>query len=337
MLLVNPLPMRARRRSITGFTLVELLVVIAIIGILIALLLPAIQSAREAARRNECLNNLKQIGLACQNFNEGQKRFPLGKVVNGTGSTNNLHCWTIELLPYLEEPNLYKRYNFKKPNVDVANRPVVSTILKVMTCPSDDNAGKLEIPEPEQGYGEWATGSYRAVTGKSYNGPSKSGTEYFFDSNKVKIDSNMKITDRGILTITPAVGWSHAEISKLKPAKIRHVIDGTSKTMIVGEYSAHTQRNRTVFWAKSYFAQNMGSITMDTNQLTLSPDYEACFKQYSDAWSPCKRTLTSLHGGGNTVQYAYADGSTHSVSMDTELTVLGAFATMAGRETIANP
>src|SRR6187401_1854788 len=98
-------------RSARGFTLVELLVVIAIIGILIALLLPAIQAAREAARRNECLNNLRQLGLACQNYADGRKQFPNGKVIKGAGGSgnDNMTNWALECLPFIEENTLYKK------------------------------------------------------------------------------------------------------------------------------------------------------------------------------------------------------------------------------------
>src|SRR5215207_2473001 len=97
-------------RSRGGFTLVELLVVIAIIGVLVALLLPAIQAAREAARRAQCQNNLKQIGLACLNYESARRVLPYGNMIsNSTGGT--FHSgWTIEILPYVENSALKALY-----------------------------------------------------------------------------------------------------------------------------------------------------------------------------------------------------------------------------------
>lgn len=117
--------LRTRRRVRLGFTLVELLVVIAIIGILIALLLPAIQAAREAARRSSCTNNLKQLGLAIQNYHDVYQRFPIigtlgpmaqyqntwGYVPNGIGQGHQV----VRMLPYLEQAALYNQINFNLP------------------------------------------------------------------------------------------------------------------------------------------------------------------------------------------------------------------------------
>lgn len=110
---------RLRNRSAsrgTGFTLVELLVVIAIIGILVALLLPAIQAAREAARRNSCANNLRQFGIALQNHASAKHSFPPGMEIEFTATGINFFAnANTFLLPYLEETAVTSRYNFEKP------------------------------------------------------------------------------------------------------------------------------------------------------------------------------------------------------------------------------
>jgi len=100
-----------RQRQRGGFTLVELLVVIAIIGILVSLLLPAVQSAREAARRMQCSNNLKQIGLALHNYASANEAFPSGGVESPKGGLG--HAWLASILPYLEQGNIYNDFDFK--------------------------------------------------------------------------------------------------------------------------------------------------------------------------------------------------------------------------------
>ena len=122
-----------RRRSM-GFTLIELLVVIAIIGVLIALLLPAVQQAREAARRSQCSNNLKQIGLALHNYEDAHKIFPPGYItINAAGT----HAF---ILPYLEEEARHATFNFSTDiNASVAhpsNRTAREQKLGVYSCPS---------------------------------------------------------------------------------------------------------------------------------------------------------------------------------------------------------
>jgi len=100
-----------------GFTLVELLVVIAIIGILVALLLPAIQAAREAARRTECSNNLKQIGLGLQNYHDTYRKFPIGSFSLDIASSwpNNGTNWRVPIFPFIEQGALYDQLSFSKP------------------------------------------------------------------------------------------------------------------------------------------------------------------------------------------------------------------------------
>src|SRR5580765_5596268 len=119
-------PSEGLARSRRGFTLVELLVVIAIIGVLVALLLPAIQAAREAARRAQCLNNLKQMGLAILNYESAKKSYPRGRwnllptdtskhsVADRPSSKSNDASWTVVALPYAEEQSVAGQYDLKK-------------------------------------------------------------------------------------------------------------------------------------------------------------------------------------------------------------------------------
>src|SRR5687767_8868235 len=123
----------------SGFTLVELLVVIAIIGVLVALLLPAVQAAREAARRMQCGNNLKQIGIAALNYENAKKEFPAG---SGYGRDEPSPTWIVSLFPYFEQGNIASRYDYKvfanvEPNLTLAR----TVSLPMLVCPSDQESG----------------------------------------------------------------------------------------------------------------------------------------------------------------------------------------------------
>jgi prepilin-type N-terminal cleavage/methylation domain-containing protein len=132
--------MPGRRHS--AFTLVELLVVIAIIGILVALLLPAIQAAREVARRSQCCNHLAQLIIATHNYEFSHRAFPAG-VVNDTGPILTQEVgyhmsWIVQLLPYLEEQNAFRAVDFSVGVYAPANAPVRTHYMPLLTCPSTD-------------------------------------------------------------------------------------------------------------------------------------------------------------------------------------------------------
>ncbi|MCH2114741.1 MAG: DUF1559 domain-containing protein [Pirellulales bacterium] len=151
-----------------GFTLVELLVVIAIIGVLVALLLPAVQAAREAARRVTCVNHLKQIGLAIHNYHDATGKLPAS---TGYPKTSNTGTWATLILPYLEQQTLFDAFDFSRPVSSQSNRPAVTTVIPVYICPSDPD-GSTPILEkrldtywnPERGMGLWYTGSIGPTT-----------------------------------------------------------------------------------------------------------------------------------------------------------------------------
>lgn len=132
--------MRPEQHQSSGFTLVELLVVIAIIGILVALLLPAVQSAREAARRMGCQNNLKQLGLALHNFEGTYNRLPHGQL-GGFSEGSPYFSPLTQILPFLEESNLSDRIDFTAGPFGEGNAAVTANSPEAVVCPSEQRSG----------------------------------------------------------------------------------------------------------------------------------------------------------------------------------------------------
>ena len=138
-----------KNRTRDGFTLVELLVVIAIIGILIGMLLPAVQMVREAARRTECLNNMRQLGLSLHNYESAHKAFPPSRLVpddndlpsdiSNSGADTAFQSWTTLILPFIEQGNLADTYDYRQPwfdNVNSDNYTAIAYQLALFKCPS---------------------------------------------------------------------------------------------------------------------------------------------------------------------------------------------------------
>ncbi|QEG33382.1 putative major pilin subunit [Bythopirellula goksoeyrii] len=129
--------MRQRSLRRSGFTLVELLVVIAIIGVLVALLLPAVQAAREAARRSQCQNNLRQLGLAALNYEHQHQQLPVGCIGYGLQDGKQLLIsWNVQLLPFLEQEALAERFDFAVASYKEPNRQLGATLMPMFLCPS---------------------------------------------------------------------------------------------------------------------------------------------------------------------------------------------------------
>ena len=129
------MPVKRKKTSIAthyGLTLVELLVVLSIVGVLVALILPAVQASRESARRLACSNHLKQIGLALQAYHDSHRQLPPGGIALADCCLHpHLTTWAISLLPYVEQQGLYDKYDRSLPNEHPANRQVVQTLVPV--------------------------------------------------------------------------------------------------------------------------------------------------------------------------------------------------------------
>src|SRR5579883_2241697 len=164
-------------RRARGFTLIELLVVIAIIAVLIALLLPAVQAARAAARRIQCVNNLKQIGLGMQNHHESQGTLPWG------AKNSPAQSWVFLLLPYMEQVQMYNAANMSQASTAFANSTVAQAKLNVFNCPSDPLAGSIWLTTNAATIPNRAKGNYMVNWGNSDYEQNMTPTDSFAPAN----------------------------------------------------------------------------------------------------------------------------------------------------------
>ena len=303
------------RRIGSGFTLIELLVVIAIIGILIALLLPAVQQAREAARTMHCSNNLKQIGMAVHTYHEVNGCFPPGNITEGDccGTRSGI-CWSISILPYMEREDLFERYDSSAFNESPINASVRQARVVTYMCPSEEGTQDLDYPASGPGSGLlYRRGSYRAMTGRG-----KIHSPFFDEENCMVDKGGLPYGWRGIIH---HIGSPRNP--KLRTERIADVKDGLSNTLMVGEMATLSHQRRRTFWAYAYTSYCLSGAV--PNSATLLVDYDQCCKVLGGC-NACKRGWGSYHAEG--LNFVIGDGSVHFISRQIDMDLFCAMATI---------
>jgi prepilin-type N-terminal cleavage/methylation domain-containing protein len=297
-----------------GFTLVEVLVVVAIIGLLVGLLLPAVQVAREAARRSQCGNNLRQIGLALQAHEGARGRLPAGStdpVVDGVWNWADTpdakhHGWATLILPHLEEANLATLVDPRKSAFDPANMPAAGTVIPLYRCPSFPGTPFAKDPL------YLALGSPYAVRNYVAIGATTAGRLYWEPSFRTP-----ETQDGGIYPQSKT--------------RFRDITDGLSRTILVSE----TREQNAAAWidgstasitSRRIDASNAPTYTGPENALNYVPYYRYGGGQSIDMdYGP-----SSVHAGA--VGQLRADGSVEFLADSTPPAVYDALVTRAGAD-----
>jgi prepilin-type N-terminal cleavage/methylation domain-containing protein/prepilin-type processing-associated H-X9-DG protein len=300
--------MKGIRRA---FTLVELLVVIAIIGILVALLLPAVQAAREAARRTKCTNTIKQLSLAMQNYAAARRgEFPLGSPGQGEHGTFTY------LLPYLEEQTLYDKIDIKRTTYNSVTDPQRYTIVWSYVCADyPENPVLQSTSNPTT---EGALTTYQGVCGA------------FTEPHPNQLSSPAY----GNLPLNGAFRWGP------QPRRLKDITDGTSNTLQFGEF-VHTDRLPGAYHdLPGNIRSWMGSSPV-VSATSEKPSYVFKVAVYTpntqidrlaDAVPYNHLPFGSFHPG--VTNFSYVDGSVHAIADDVNLDVFKFACTINGGEVV---
>ena len=275
-----------------GFTLIESLVVIAVIAILVALLLPAVQQVREAARRMRCKNNLKQIGLALHNYHDIAGSLPPQTVVDRTGpEETGWWSWRVRILPQLDQQTLYQHFDLSEDvwtNAD-KYKPYTSRKIQVFMCPSDPN-----VEQVAESFDIFPDGEAYALT--SYHGSRGRG---------------QSIPDDGAF---PAIN---------RVVKLKDITDGTAHTILIGERPADTSAE----WG--WWAAGVGIDDEGLADHVLDA-YEGFHTGNMSDTSNDLTHFWSAHSGG--AHFAFCDGSIRFLSYSIDQNTYAALTSRNGKE-----
>lgn len=294
-----------------AFTLVELLVSIAIIGVLAGLLLPAVQQAREATRRMQCQNNLKQIGLAFQNYHSSLRRFPPGYISNVNSLGNEIGSgwgWGSLLLPQLEQPAIYNQINFNLGIEHSANINARLHKMPTFLCPSDSTPDRWQVENRNPSTGAFVS-NICEVAPSNYVG--------MFGTFEPGVDGD------GMLFRNQSIGF-------------QSVLDGSSSTLLVGERGF---RLGPATWTGA--VTNAVIVPDGSDGVGTGPPESASsliLSHSGDGFGPGDRRshvnqFFSEHTGG--VQFLFVDGHVSFLSSSIDYKVYQGLTTRAGGETIS--